>query len=261
MYVKNLGMTAVKGTQFLDMSSVEVNHSGVVGDRSFMFLNSDNQPISPGWHRFFLPLIFQYEKINSMLSLTFPNSSTIVQPCQLSDEVEDIDFIGIRRVKVRKVLGEWSPIIRAFTGKNVSLVKIETNFTAIDILPITLFTSGSLQYLQEKIGKKIDHRIFRSNIIIDNDTPFIEDFWENKLIQIGTVRLKVRSSVPRCVITQMNPVTGKNEINTVASLSKFREKVHLPDNIMPEYKTPGFASYAEVVLPGEIYVGDKVFLI
>jgi hypothetical protein len=41
-------------------------------------------------------------------------------------------------------------------------------------------------------------------------------------------------------------------------LIKYREKVSLPDGLIPGYATPGFASYAEVIEPGAVACGDRV---
>ena len=45
------------------------------------------------------------------------------------------------------------------------------------------------------------------------------------------------------------------------ALVKYRAKVNLPDGLLPNYATPGFATYAEVVKEGIIKVGDKVELV
>ncbi|ANQ14483.1 MOSC domain-containing protein [Vibrio natriegens] len=261
MEVKQLGMTYVKCTQFLDVDRVHVDRSGIVGDRKFMLINSDNMPLSPGWHRFFLPLKFEFDESHGNLSLTYPDGTQVKGNCDLANEAEEIDFLGIRKLRVRRVLGDWNVRLSAFSGKNVSLVHVEEDSSARDILPITLFTTGSLSELEQRFGYPLDHRMFRSNLVIKSSTPFIEDSWEGKVIQVGQVKLKVRSSVPRCVVTQMDPRTGRNSLNTVAKLSTFRDKVHLPDNIMREYKTPGFASYAEVITEGQIMIGDPVVVI
>jgi hypothetical protein len=44
------------------------------------------------------------------------------------------------------------------------------------------------------------------------------------------------------------------------SLILTRPKTGLPDGLLPGYATPGFATYAEVLEPGEVAVGDKVEL-
>ena len=43
-------------------------------------------------------------------------------------------------------------------------------------------------------------------------------------------------------------------------LIRYREKAALPDGMLPGFATPGFATYAEVLEPGTVQVGDLVAL-
>ena len=73
--------------------------------------------------------------------------------------------------------------------------------------------------------------------------------------------LRMRTAVPRCQITGFNPASGIADQAVMQALIKYREKVHLPDGMLPDYATPGFASYCEVIEPGRIKLGDSAELL
>ena len=59
----------------------------------------------------------------------------------------------------------------------------------------------------------------------------------------------------------MNPASGARDQDVMRGLIRYRPKTALPDGLLPGYATPGFATYAEVVEPGPVQVGDAVELI
>ena len=58
----------------------------------------------------------------------------------------------------------------------------------------------------------------------------------------------------------VDPASGVRDQEVMRGLVKYREKTALPDGLLPGYATPGFATYAEVVVPGTVRVGDSVEL-
>lgn len=262
MKLLNIGMTPVKCTQFHQLDEAYVGKYGIVGDRDFILLDANNVPISSSKHALFLPLHFSYDRVSKVLRLTFPDGRQLCEPCKFSDATYTLDFLGMRNIQVRKVLGKWNTFLSEFSGRKVTLVFGHAPGDGIDVLPITLLSTGSLSQLEERIGNTLDPRRFRTNLIIEHDTPHVEDSWEGKQLSVGdNVILKVRSSVPRCIVTQLDPSTGQNNLRVIPSLMTYREKVHLPDGLMPDYATPGFSSYAEVLSPGVIRKNDRVVVL
>lgn len=261
MKIKHIGMAHVKATKLLEVERATVTFRGIAGDRQFILLDETGSPLPAGEHRHFLPLKFHFDKEQKVLMLTYPDGATVKEDCLLSEETFDLNFLGMRNIAVRKVAGEWNNRLRKFSGKAVKMVKVITEGDGIDVLPITLVTTGSLKDLSKRTGSLVDHRRFRANLVIEHAEPFAEDSWNGKTMRIGSVVLRIRSSVPRCVVTQLDPDTGVNNVRTIPTLMGFRQKVHLPDGLMPDYATPGFASYAEVHAPGAVAVGDAVSIV
>ena len=118
-----------------------------------------------------------------------------------------------------------------------------------------------MRRLERELGEPVDHSRFRAGFVIENEVEHEEDLWDGKLLKVGESMLRVRSGVPRCQITGYNPKSGLSDQTVMKSLIKYRDKVELPDGMMPDYSTPGFATFAEVGEAGRIQVGDGVTLI
>jgi uncharacterized protein YcbX len=258
MFVSRIGMTHVKCTRFLEVEHAELTLKGIRGDRDFLLIDENGVPLSAGQHRFFLPLRFRYDAELGVLALGYPDGRLFEDELGLSDDPVDIDYLGMRKIAVRSLKDNWNARLLEFSGRKVRLVRVERQGDGIDVLPVTLFTSASLADLELRIGAAVDGRRFRANLTIACPEAYAEDGWDGGLLRVGPALLRVRSRVPRCVVTQMNPESGVNDARTVATLTTYRETVRLPDGLMPEYGTPGFASYAEVVETGTISVGDQV---
>lgn len=260
MKIRNIGMTFVKCTRFLDVSAARLESHGLVGDREFLLLDENDAPMPSHHHGLFLPLTFSFDTSDESLILKYPDGRIAEGSGAMTGPDIAIDYMGMRTVNVRRVPGDWNRILSDFSGRSVQLVRSSHPGGGTDVQPITLVTSGSLQMLADRLGAPVDHRRFRPNLVIENPEPFAEDGWEGRHLRAGSALLRVRSSVPRCVVTQYDPDSGKNDLAIVPTLGKFRDKVRLPDGLMPAYATPGFASYAEVIEPGGLAVGDPIEL-
>jgi uncharacterized protein YcbX len=57
----------------------------------------------------------------------------------------------------------------------------------------------------------IDPRRFRLLIQFTSETGHIEDTWEGLEVEVGTARLRVGASVPRCAAVTRDPEGGKRD--------------------------------------------------
>lgn len=259
--IKHLGMTYVKCTRFLDVPSAQIASYGMMGDREFVLVNERNELLSPDQHAPFISLEFDFSIDDNLLTMRYPEGHSISEVLQLAGRCDNLDYLGMRNIALRKVLGDWDRRLAEYSGRNVRLYRCERAGSGIDVKSITLVTTGSLRRLAEVLEAEVDHRRFRANLVIEHDEPHIEDSWEGLSLIVGSAKLRVMSSVPRCVITQLDPNTGKDNQRVVRALQGYRDRVRLPDGLLPQYATPGFASYAEVTSPGKVEVGDAVSLI
>ena len=172
------------------------------------------------------------------------------------------DFYG-RGVDGHLVHGPWSAALTDFVGQQVHLVAVDHPGEGVDVHPVTLISTATLDHLRSVTphGDRLDHRRFRMLIELDGCDVHEEDTWAGRRVQIGSATVRVVGPVPRCVVTNENPDTGDVDFNTLKSIVQYRGELatnlttpvaHLPDN-----GTVILGMYATVDEPGEVAVGDE----
>jgi uncharacterized protein YcbX len=261
MKVEQIGQVFVKATKFLNPESVEVERDGICHDRAFALVEADDKFINSDQHRKFIPLKFTYDAEQDSLRLELPDGSIVAGPASYSDRTFAIDHFGLRTINAAEVDGPWHQALSDYAERSIRLVRCLSTGGAIDVLPVTILTTGSLLRLAREVGAPVDASRFRAGFIIDNKIEHEEDGWDGRTLRIGGAMLKVRTAVPRCAITGFNPNSGERDQEVMKSLIRYRDKANLPDGMLPDYATPGFATYAEVIEPGKVSVGDTVELL
>ncbi len=261
MQLASIGRVFVKATRFQNPDSVIVDADGIRHDRAFALIEADDKFVNSDQHRVFMPLAFDYDATAERLSLDLPDGRRIEGPAAATGRRFGVDHFGLRTIEVAEVEGPWREVLSEFAGRPIGLVRCLSAQRAIDVFPVTLLTTGSLARLARELGAAVDAPRFRAGFVIEQPDEHAEDGWDGRSLQLGEVVLRVRTSVPRCAIPGFNPATGERDKDVMKSLMRYRDKVGLPDGMMPGYATPGFASYAEVLRPGRVRVGDEVVLL
>ena len=115
---------------------------------------------------------------------------------------------------------------------------------------VTLHSQESLNDLNKKIGYEIDHRRFRSNIIIEGIEPWEEFQWIGKQIVINNLNFRVEKPVTRCLAINCNPEDGTTDKNVLKAMLDFQDK-----------KPPEFSvKLIPLNNAGKISVGDPVHI-
>ena len=263
MTVAALGRVFVKATQFLEPSVVDVDADGIRHDRAFALVEADDTLVNSDQHRVFVRLRFDYDAAAERLVLTLPDGRQIAGPAAPGGRRFGINHFGLRTIEAVEIEGPWREALSEFAGRSIGLVRCQSAGGGIDVFPVTLLTTGSLARIARELGvDAVEASRFRAGVVIANDQEHAEDGWDGRLLRLGAdCVLRVRTSVPRCAIPGFNPATGERDKDVMKGLIRYREKVSLPDGLIPDYATPGFASYAEVVTPGPVAVGDAVTLL
>jgi len=261
MTVARIGQVFVKATQFLHPDSVEVERDGISHDRRFALIEADDRFVGSPQHSTFIPLKFTYDAAADTLRLEFPDGRYVDGPAECSTNSFGIEHAKLRTIEVAEVAGPWQEALSTHAGRPIRLVRCLSAGRSIDVFPVTFMTTGSLRRLAREVGATVDATRFRAGFVLENEIEHEEDGWDDRILRIGTVRLKVRTAVPRCAITGFNPTTGRSDQEVMKGLIRYREKASLPDGMLPGYATPGFATYAEVLEAGRVRVGDTAELI
>ena len=95
--------------------------------------------------------------------------------------------------------------LSAVLGRPVQLRR-EGDVPHHDEAPVHVLTTGSVDQLGRQLGRPVDARRFRANILIETATPpgFVEDHWVGRELAIGdTVVLALGPGMPRCVMVDL----------------------------------------------------------
>jgi uncharacterized protein YcbX len=123
----------------------------------------------------------------------------------------------------------------------------------VDVEPITLVSEASARDLADRGNHDgpLDPRRFRMSFELAGCEPFEEDTWAGLQVAIGGAIVAVAGPVPRCRVTNQDPLTGERDWNTLTQIARIRERIP-GDGGLP------FGVYARVVRPGLVRVGDAV---
>jgi len=116
-----------------------------------------------------------------------------------------------------------------------------------DVASLLIANAASLDALNARLNWPVTMDRFRPNIVLEGAAAFAEDGWES--MTIGDVELRVIEPCVRCIMTTIDPVSGRRDLTQqpLRDLSLFRAD---------EGGNIHFGVYAEVVRPGKVSLGD-----
>ena len=123
--------------------------------------------------------------------------------------------------------------------------------TYFDAFPISVMSQQSLATMNQLNGDSLfDVRRFRPNLLVDisgSDHPFPEQAWVGKTLSIGSVKLKIEMTCPRCSMT----TRGFDDLPQDAQI--MRKLVANSEG--------NLGTYASVVQAGKVFAGDSVSVV
>ncbi|MGB7102323.1 MAG: rubredoxin, partial [Xanthobacteraceae bacterium] len=112
---------------------------------------------------------------------------------------------------------------------------------------ISLINLATVRALEAQWGVEIDPLRFRANIYIDGARPWEEFDWVGSEIRIGDAVFAVDRKNGRCGATNVNPATGRRDLD-------------IPGSLRAAFGHKNLGVYLAVRDGGEIAVGDSVFV-
>jgi uncharacterized protein YcbX len=91
-----------------------------------------------------------------------------------------------------------------------------------DGFPLLLLTTGSMNELNRRLDRALSVRRFRPNLLIEHDTPHVEDTWLR--VRVATVDLRIVKPCARCAITTVDPDTGGTGREPLRTLAEYRAR-------------------------------------
>jgi uncharacterized protein YcbX len=86
---------------------------------------------------------------------------------------------------------------------------------------LSLLSQATLDRLSEAVGRFIDVRRFRPNVLLEGVPAWAEFDWVGQEFDLGTARIAVTAPINRCLNIDVNPDTGERDIALYSLLQKY----------------------------------------
>ncbi|MGF6172242.1 MOSC domain-containing protein [Ensifer sp. 4252] len=221
MKVTGLNIHPLKSGRAIPLETVTVNLDGFEGDRRFMLVEPDGRFITQRE----LQTLAQVEAnhIDGGVHLKMGDKALSVRfdPDQRLDVrvwASDVDAAVADDV-ANETLSGWfgRPVKLAHMDASAErFVGAEWAGTAAPVgfadgFPVLITTTGSLADLNRTLAEKGQEPVgmdrFRTNILLDCDEAWDEDFWES--LEIGGIRFDFVKPCARCIMTTQDQITGE----------------------------------------------------
>ena len=240
----------------------KVTELGLANDRVYMIADLQGKLISQRTHAELA--LMQVQRIDNSWMITYQDEVlTIAEETISADkmEVEVWDLVFCCH-EVSKKASSWftrqlglSCKLMVMPNKKTRLKvfnkpPFETYLSFADGYPINILGTKSIENLNQKLDEPIKANRFRSNIIIETNTPHEEDLWGDFMIG-DEVKLRNIKPCVRCEVIAIDQELGKKGKEPLTTLATYRKQ----DNGVC------FASNAITLLKGDIKIGDMINII
>lgn len=217
--LKKIYYCPIKSLSFNELNEAKIIKSiGIEDDRSLAFTRNLNQKNASEY--IFNPKIRNLNNFITLRNCPFMKKYNFVLDSKnnlikLYDNKLKFFDINLKKnheiKKVQNFIKNLDPKI-----KNPAYLIQSKKFPFFDTTPnisISMINLNTIKDLELKINKKINFERFRANFYVDGLGPWKEFELLNSYIQIGQVKFKIDSKIPRCSITNINPDNFKMDIN------------------------------------------------
>jgi uncharacterized protein YcbX len=226
--VQELRRYPVKSMAAESLHSSAVSWHGLAGDRRWAF-------IRPGMERSGFPWLTIREKPDLWRYDPHFLDPNEVEGSKTMVKTPDGADLEVADPELARRLGEGVRVIKQYGG-------------VFDTFPLSLLTIQSVQGLSGLVGQSLAPLRFRPNILINGSESdsFPEDRWVGAILRIGTLRCRVDVRDKRCVVVNVDPTDAASNPDVLRAIASERNA--------------RFGVYGSTVEPGEVSVGDPVFL-
>jgi uncharacterized protein YcbX len=226
--VHELRRYPVKSMAAESLHSAVVSWHGFAGDRRWAF-------VRPGMERSGFPWLTIRDQADLWRYEPYFLDPTDVEGSKTMVRTPDGADLEVADPDLARRLGEGVRVIKQYGG-------------VFDTFPLSVLTIQSVDGLSGLVGQSLAPLRFRPNILINacESDSFPEDRWVGGVLRIGALRCRVDVRDKRCVIVNVDP-------SNIHSNSDVLRAIVMERNAR-------FGVYGSTVEPGEVSVGDPVFL-
>jgi MOSC domain-containing protein len=218
----------VKSMAAEPIEDVDVSWHGLCGDRRWAFVRPDLPSNGFPW-----------------LTLRQRNDLNDYHPCWTERERPDASAVIVRTPAGAR-FDVTAPALAAELGEGVRVMKL--NRGTFDTMPLSLITSRTVESLGAVLGTDLNVLRFRPNLVIEafGAAAFPEDEWVGRALTVGTTWMRIDARDKRCVVVNVDPVTGRRDPEVLRAVATHRETC--------------LGVYGSTIRPGRVAVGDSVVL-
>ncbi|MBY0490571.1 MAG: MOSC domain-containing protein [Gemmatimonadaceae bacterium] len=246
--VAALTIYPLKSAAGIEVSAMELDAWGAVGDRRWLLVDDAGQAITARTVPALLTIAPQVVDTarDGTMTLTAPGRSPMVVPVPEASAPLVPVQIWDDAVVARAASHEASAWCADVLGQSCRLVRVsrETqrplaprfagplpfagrHVTFTDGAPLLVLGLASIEALNARLVEQgafalMDRRRFRANIWLDGLAPHAEDTW--RAVRIGDVALGLGSRCPRCVLTTIDPDTLERGAEPLRTMATYRRE-------------------------------------
>jgi uncharacterized protein YcbX len=245
--VTDLNFAPVKGMRLAAVDELELQPSGVAGDREFFVIGADDAHLLTSRTPELVQVVASWDPRSGVLELRFPDGRVVREVPEPGAAAVTRNYEG-REIPGRRVEGPLAEALSEHLGRSVRLLWRDAGSTGADDFPVSLMSVASLRALAPALdGVVPDARRFRMNLTVDGVQAWEEHGWSGRELAAGDAVLRVVDPVPRCVITTRDPDAGRRDLPMLKVLAELRGK-----------RDVTFGVWCDVVRPGRVRRGDAV---
>ena len=218
--VKALFRYPVKSMAGERLDEVDLGWYGVDGDRRFAFRREQDPSGFPWLTAGKLPTLVTYQPVAGKQVIT-PGGETLA-----------LDGEPLRME------------LSALHGSEVRVMHLRQG--VFDEAPLSLISTATIDALSEAAGRPLDIRRFRPNILIETETPFLEDSWVGKIVSFGTARMAVTNKDLRCGMINFDPDSAETDPVILKAVVRTRDN--------------WAGIYGSVLQRGRTALGDAIYV-
>jgi uncharacterized protein len=226
--VHELRRYPVKSMAAESLHSSAVSWHGLAGDRRWAF-------VRPGMERSGFPWLTIREKPDLWRYQPYFLDPNDVDGSKTMVRTPDGAELDVVDPDLARSLGEGVRVIKQSGG-------------VFDTFPLSVLTMQSVEGLSGLVGQPLAPLRFRPNILIKASEPdsFPEDRWVARVLRIGSLRCRIDVRDKRCVMVNVDPSNVGSNSDVLRAIVQKRDA--------------RFGVYGSTVEPGQVSVGDPVFL-
>jgi len=245
--VAGFNITPVKSTALQQPDAIDLRVEGAVGDRRFLFARLDGTRPSGISKAPLMAIGTIWDRDAESLTLAFADGRTITGDARGRGEAIDVALYD-RTVSGRRVDPAFDDAV-ADLDETLTLLRVDEPEYAGGMHRVSLVSRASVADVGAEGGDPaLDPRRFRMLVEIDGLDAFAEDGWSGGRVRLGEAIVRVGDRMPRCVMTTLDPDTGRSDFPTLDVLARTRK---VGTDLL-------LGVYGDVERPGVIRVGDPV---